>query len=118
MHPRRLPRADAQHSFGRDSNSTLRMDHIHVRHPAVSVLHIDEAKGEGPRYYHIQAAASRKAGTIFRNLRGPVTPFRIMGQRAVSVVPFFLKLFMESGIIDLVGDLSTAEQDLYKGRET
>src|SRR6516164_2385399 len=65
------PGSDAQHGFGGDAYSIIRMDILHAAHPGVGVLDVDQPPGEWPLNDVIEAASDREAGAVAGDLSGP-----------------------------------------------
>src|SRR5262249_13782924 len=77
--PHKLPRTDAEHSFGRDPEAILRVNHVHVVHPGVGVLQVDEAPSERTRENHVHAPAGGDADAVDGDFGRPIAALRIMG---------------------------------------
>src|SRR5580700_8132986 len=83
-----LPRANTQDGAGSNSQSVLRLNHVHIPHPGVRVLDINEAPGKRACQHHIEAASHTQRGSIPYDLYRPVAALWIMRQGSVAIVPF------------------------------
>src|SRR5208283_1714136 len=72
LHCKKSPGADAQHRFGGNADSILRMEIVHTSHPGMSVFDVEQAPAEGARDHYIQSAADGEAGAIARDFGRPV----------------------------------------------
>jgi len=112
-----LPSADADDSLSGDLQALLGMDLTNVIHPGMRVFHADEAPGEGPGDNPIEPAASSNARAVLSGFELIGAARGVVAKRTVAVIPFFEQLLLESEIIDLLGDFSSAEHELAKGGE-
>src|SRR5580704_14697368 len=112
-----LPSADAYDGLSRDLQAFLGMDLVDVVHPGMSVFDIEDAPGERPCNYHIEASADGDAGTVLSVLHRIIAAFVVVRESSVAIVPFLEQFFAEITIHNLQGDFSSTKHSLSKGRE-
>jgi len=83
-----LPGTDTQDGFGGHANPVLGVNRVHIAHPGMSVLQVDDSPGERSGEDNIHSRTRRHADPIVCCFHGPIATLWIMRQRAVTVVPF------------------------------
>lgn len=84
---RQLPSADAEDGASDNAKAILGMDHVDIGHPGVAVVNGDDSPREWARDYDIEADSGYDAWAVVGSLYRPVTPFGIVAEGSVAVVP-------------------------------
>jgi hypothetical protein len=99
-----LPGADADDSLGGNLQTLLRVHGAHILYPGVGVFDVEKAPGKGPSDDPIEPAARSDAGAVLSDFELVSVARGVMAERAVAVIPLLEQLFLESEIINLLGD--------------
>src|SRR6516162_9359234 len=105
-----LPGTDTKYGFRCDLDAVLWVDHVDIRHPRVSVLHINQPPCKWSRHHDVHPPARLQAWPVIGRLERPIAPLRKVRQSPAPVIPFFHEFLTQSEVVDFVRNPAAPKQ--------